>query len=283
MVEAQAAGTSAPAPLVADVATLDAAVSSQTLAQPPAAAVSLDAATVVAAHEEVLAGIYESVLPSVVHIEVAQKAGGPQGGAAPPDIPPQFRRFYDRPDAPEGETPRGFYRRGEGSGFLWGDEGHVVTNHHVIADADRVTVIFADGLEVEAKVLGSDPDADLAVLKIDLPADRLKGVALGDSNQLKVGQLAVAIGNPFGQEFTMTSGIVSAMGRTIRSADGPFSNPQIIQTDAPINPGNSGGPLLDRLGRVIGINSQIISRSGASAGVGFAVPVNTAKRVVPSS
>ena len=223
-------------------------------------ATNLDAHTIVAAQEEVLAGIYESVLPSVVHIEVAQKADGPQGGVSPQDIPPQFRRFYDRPDGQQGEQPREFFRRGE---------GHVVTNHHVIADADRVTVIFADGLEVEAKVLGSDPDADLAVLKVDLPANRLKGVALGDSNQLKVGQLAVAIGNPFGQDFTMTSGIVSALGRTIRSTDGPFSNPQIIQTDAPINPGNSGGPLLDRLGRVIGINSQIISRSGASAGVGF--------------
>ena len=171
--------------------------------------------------------------------------------------------------------------RGEGSGFVWSNDGYVVTNHHVVAGTDRVTVIFAAGAEYDAEVLGSDPDSDLAVLKIDAPTDRLHPVSLGDSGDLRVGQFAVAIGAPFGQEFTMTRGIVSALGRTMRSASGVFSNPQIIQTDAPINPGNSDGPLLDRRGNVIGINSQIASRSGGNAGVGFSVPINTAKRVVP--
>ena len=128
----------------------------------------------------------------------------------------------------------------------------------------------------------ANPIPDLAVIKVDLPNKQLVPVKLGDSNNVKVGQLAVAIGNPFGQEFTTTSGIVSAIGRTIRSGNTPFSVPKVIQTDAPINPGNSGGPLLDRRGRVIGINTQIISRSGSSSGIGFAVPINTAKQVIPS-
>ena len=217
---------------------------------------------IVAAYERVLGNIYESVLPSVVQVKVEKTVTQQQGF--------RFR-----------QAPEGFTVPGEGSGFVWSAQGHVVTNHHVIEDADRVTVVFADGSEFEAVVLGSDPDADLAVLSIDAPAERLRPVALGDSSQLNVGQLAIAIGSPFGQEFTMTRGIISALGRTVASANGNFSNPQAIQTDAPINPGNSGGPLLDRRGRVIGINSQIISSSGASAGVGFAVPVDTAKRVVP--
>ena len=223
---------------------------------------SSSADEIVAAYERVLGNIYESVLPSVVQVKMEKTVTQQQGF--------RFR-----------QAPEGFTVPGEGSGFVWSAQGHVVTNHHVIEGADRVTVVFADGSEFEAVVLGSDPDADLAVLSIDAPAERLRPVALGDSSQLNVGQLAIAIGSPFGQEFTMTRGIISALGRTVASANGNFSNPQAIQTDAPINPGNSGGPLLDRRGRVIGINSQIISSSGASAGVGFAVPVNTAKRVVP--
>jgi S1-C subfamily serine protease len=130
--------------------------------------------------------------------------------------------------------------------------------------------------------VGTDPDADLAVLKVNLPASELKPLAIGDSDTLRVGQLTVALGTPFGQEFTMTSGIVSAIGRTIRSGNGLYSIPQAIQTDASINPGNSGGPLLNRRGEVIGINSQIYSRTGSNAGVGFAVPINIARRVVPT-
>lgn len=228
----------------------------------------LDADAIVAAHEEVLADIYEAVLPSVVRIEVAQEISSVQG----------FRRFGDAPNVPEDDE---FRTRGEGSGFVWSSEGHIVTNHHVIDGADRVTVIFADGSEYEADVLGSDPDSDLAVLKLESSSKQVSAVTLGDSDELRVGQLALAIGAPFGQEFTLTRGIVSALGRAIESGTGQFLNPEAIQTDAPINPGNSGGPLLDRRGRVIGINSQIISRSGSSSGIGFAVPIDTAKRVVP--
>ncbi len=213
----------------------------------------LDANEIVAAYEQALNTIYENTLPSVVHIRI-QLGQGAFGGSA----------------------------RAEGSGFVWDDQGHIVTNQHVVSNASRVTVIFANGTEAEARILGQDLDSDLAVIKVDLPASELTPVALGDSDAMRPGHLAVAIGNPFGQEFTLTSGIVSAVGRTIRSGNSPYSIPEAIQTDAAINPGNSGGPLLDRLGRVIGINTQIISQSGSNSGVGFAVPVNIAKRVVPA-
>jgi 2-alkenal reductase len=180
------------------------------------------------------------------------------------------------------DLPGDFFRQGEGSGFVWDNQGHIVTNNHVIEGADRVTVVFPDRTEFEARVIGTDPDSDLAVLDLDEPREDVRPVQLGDSDALKVGQMAVTIGNPFGQEFTMSAGIVSALGRTIRGSNSPFSIPEVVQTDAPMNPGNSGGPLLDRHGRVIGVNTQIISRSGVSSGVGFAVPVNTAKQVIPA-
>jgi 2-alkenal reductase len=179
------------------------------------------------------------------------------------------------------ELPDEFFRRGEGSGFVWDDKGHLVTNNHVLQGAEQVTVAFADRTEMQAKVIGRDPDSDLAVLELLEAKPDARPVVLGDSDTLKVGQMAVAIGNPFGQQFTMTTGIVSALGRTISSSNSLFSIPQVVQTDAPINPGNSGGPLIDRHGRVIGVNTQIISRSGVSSGVGFSVPVNTAKQVIP--
>ncbi|MCS6845437.1 MAG: trypsin-like peptidase domain-containing protein, partial [Caldilineales bacterium] len=208
-----------------------------------------------------------------VHIQVVKEVSAE-------DVGPQFG-FPGLPGLPFSlpETP--FYQQGEGSGFVWDTEGHIVTNHHVVAGADTVRVIFADDTAVEGKVLGSDPNVDLAVVKVDLPAERLTPIALGDSDSLRVGQMAVAIGNPFGLENTMTVGIISALGRTIPSGTSQYSIPEVIQTDAAINPGNSGGPLLDREGRVIGINTQIVSRSGSNAGIGFAVPVNIAKRVVP--
>ena len=143
---------------------------------------------------------------------------------------------------------------------------------------DRSSVIFADGSAYEAEVLVSDKASDLAVLQIEAPPEYLTPVELGDSGELYMGQIAVAIGGPFGQEFSMTRGIISALGRTVRSGNSAYTNPQIIHTDAPINP---GGPLLDRKGQVIGINSQTISSCGANAGVGFAVPTNTAARVIP--
>ena len=191
-------------------------------------------------------------------------------------IPPQFRRFFNPNDVPRRNVPNG-----QGSGFVWTANGHIVTNHHVVDGADRIKVIFSEGTEYNATILGSDATADIAVLKIDSPDADFIPLSLGDSSSVKVGQLAIAIGAPFGQEFTMTTGIISALGRTIPSAGTPFANPEVIQTDAPINPGNSGGPLFDRHGNAIGINSQIASRSGSSAGVGFSVPIDTAKRIVP--
>jgi 2-alkenal reductase len=159
--------------------------------------------------------------------------------------------------------------------------GHIVTNNHVIEGADQILVRFADETVVEAELVGADVDSDLAVIRVDVPADLLREVRLGDSSTLRVGQRAIAVGNPFGLEQTMTTGIISALGRVVRQ-EGGFSLPFLIQTDAAINPGNSGGPLLNSRGEVIGVNTFIFSRSGSSSGVGFAVPVNTVKRVVPA-
>lgn len=170
-------------------------------------------------------------------------------------------------------------QEGTGSGFLYDDQGHIVTNYHVVEGAEEVVVTLSDGRSFQAEVVGTDPSTDLAVLRIpaqDLPAP----LPLADSDQLRVGQIVIAIGSPFGQVGTMTMGIISALGRVIESPNGRFIG-EAIQTDAPINPGNSGGPLLDLQGRVIGVNSQIISPSQASAGIGFAISSNTVRRVVP--
>ncbi len=208
--------------------------------------------------EQLLINIYERVNPSVVNINVSAQASS-----------------GDLTDF------------GSGSGFVYDTKGHIVTNYHVIADADEVRVTFSNGIVMIAQVIGSDSFADLAVLKVDPPADfQLVPIELGDSDTLKVGQSVIAIGNPFGLSGSMTVGIVSGVGRVLPSVaatgDGArFSNPLIIQTDASINPGNSGGPLLDSHGRMIGVNAAIRSQSGVNTGVGFAIPVNTVKRVVP--
>ncbi|MER3545596.1 MAG: 2-alkenal reductase [Chloroflexota bacterium] len=184
---------------------------------------------------------------------------------------------------------------GSGSGFVYDKEGHIVTNNHVIQDANRIEVVFANRKRAEAEVVGSDVDADIAVLKVDVPADELVVADLGDSDAVQVGQFAIAIGNPFGLQNTMTVGIVSGLGRTLQSdrvapggSGGRYSNPNVIQTDAAINPGNSGGPLLDSQGRVIGINTAIrstaqgVTGQPVNTGVGFAVPINTVKRIIPA-
>jgi len=169
---------------------------------------------------------------------------------------------------------------GTGSGFVYDREGHIITNYHVIEGAEELSVTMPDETVVTAQVVGSDPSNDLAVLKVNVPADQLHPISLGDSQNLRVGQFVVAIGNPFGLERTLTTGVVSALGRVIESPDQRFIG-EIIQTDAAINPGNSGGPLLDLSGRVIGVNTAIFSPSQASAGIGFAVPVSSVRRVVP--
>jgi S1-C subfamily serine protease len=173
-----------------------------------------------------------------------------------------------------------FPTQGSGSGSVTDTKGHILTNHHVVANAQKLEVTLADGSKWPAKLIGSDPDNDLAVIKIDAPKEKLKVIPMGDSKNLRIGQKVLAIGNPFGLERTLTTGIISSLGRTIRSEVGTLME-DIIQTDAAINPGNSGGPLLNSEGEIIGINSAIISPSGGSVGIGFAIPVNTAKRVVP--
>jgi len=170
--------------------------------------------------------------------------------------------------------------RGSGSGFMYDRDGHIVTNLHVIQEGPRWTVTLADQSRLDARLVGAAPDKDLAVLKIDVDPSVLKPIALGTSSDLQVGQKVFAIGNPFGLDRSLTTGVVSALGREIHSVNGRKIE-DVIQTDAAINPGNSGGPLLDSAGRLIGVNTQIASTSGASAGIGFAIPVDTVIRVVP--
>jgi len=233
---------------------------------PPAAIQEADA------EEQLLINIYKRVNPAVVNIRVAKRIEG-------------FRFEFEIPGFPRG--PEEFFMPGEGSGFVYDKEGHIVTNNHVVEGAEEIEVTFFDGTIVKAEVVGTDPDSDLAVLKVDLPPEGLQAVELGDSDGLEVGQRVIAIGNPFGLNGTMTTGIISALGRTLplgrisETVGGRFSIAELIQTDAAINPGNSGGPLLDSQGRVIGVNTAITSLSGSFAGVGFAVPVNLVKRVAP--
>ncbi|HQY89734.1 MAG TPA: trypsin-like peptidase domain-containing protein, partial [Tepidisphaeraceae bacterium] len=169
---------------------------------------------------------------------------------------------------------------GTGSGFVWDDQGHIVTNFHVIRGSSSFVVTLSDQSSYEAKFIGAAPTNDLAVLKIDAPVEKLTPLLLGSSHDLQVGQSVFAIGNPFGLDSTLTIGIVSALGRSIQSPAG-VTIEEVIQTDAAINPGNSGGPLMDSAGRLVGVNTAIASPSGASAGIGFAVPVDTVNRVVP--
>lgn len=170
--------------------------------------------------------------------------------------------------------------QGTGTGFIWDQEGYIVTNFHVIQQANVVTVTLQDGTSYEAVPVGSDPDKDLAVLRINVPEAELSPVILGDSSLLEVGRKVIAIGNPFGLDTTMTVGVVSALGREIDSISRRKIR-DVIQTDAAINPGNSGGPLLNSLGQLVGVNTAIYSPSGVNSGIGFAIPVNTVKRIVP--
>ncbi|MGW8319583.1 MAG: trypsin-like peptidase domain-containing protein [Candidatus Promineifilaceae bacterium] len=251
-------------------------VTDQSPAAPTNTVAGAELSKMTAAQNGTLESIYKNVGPSVVHIEVIQNAAGLTGGL--PSIP----GFPGLPGP--GETPQA---RGEGSGFVWSADGYIVTNNHVIENAEKITVVFADDTRVPATVVGADPNSDLAVLKVDVPASELKPVTLGDSTSLQVGQLAIAIGNPFGQEGTMTVGIVSALGRllpvnTESSMGGPhYDIPDVIQTDASINPGNSGGVLLNDQGEVIGVTSAIISPAQVSSGVGFAIPSAIVQQVVP--
>ncbi len=227
--------------------------------------------------EQLVESIYAQVSPSVVNIQVLLPATG--GITLFPPGHPSVTPTPNSPDQPPVASA-------EGSGFVWDNNGDIVTNNHVVEGASRITVNFYDGTTIDATLVGTDPDSDLAVIKVNAPAGLLHPVSLADSNQLKVGQLAIAIGNPFGLQNTMTVGFVSAMGRVLPtnpSAVGPsYSIPDIIQTDASINPGNSGGVLLDNTGSVMGVTFQIESSSGTSSGVGFAIPSAIVQQVVPS-
>lgn len=224
-----------------------------------------------------LINLYERVNPSVVSIEVVVDVNN--GNGLVPEGPPL-------PEAP-GEEFGPFNPRGEGSGFVYDSDGHIITNNHVVAEAVAIFVTFYNGLELPAEIVGLDPDSDLAVIKVSAPDDLLIPVEWADSEAIAIGQRAVAIGNPFGLEGSLTTGIVSGVGRDLISLNQSFRIPEIIQTDAAINPGNSGGPLLNSRGEVIGVNSAIVPRQvGAGErsflGVGFAVPGNLALRVIPS-
>ncbi|MFQ5595526.1 MAG: S1C family serine protease [Anaerolineae bacterium] len=200
---------------------------------------------------ESLMALYDQTNPGVVNIRVQVTRGGLAGGGA-------------------------------GSGFILDNDGHIVTNNHVVADASRVVVVFYDGTEAEAEVIGTDGDSDLAIVRVDQLAEGAHPLPLGDSDQVRPGEWVIAIGNPFEFGGSMTVGIVSAIGRVIPSLTA-FSIPQAIQTDAAINPGNSGGPLLDLQGEVVGVNAQIQSGGvRANAGVGFAIPSNIVKLVYPA-
>lgn len=171
-------------------------------------------------------------------------------------------------------------REGAGSGSVIDTAGHILTNHHVIRNSRKLEVTLSDGSKWPARFIGVDPENDLAIIKVEAPKEKLTVIPIGDSSELQVGQKVLAIGNPFGLGQTLTTGIISSLGRSIRSEAGTLIQ-DVIQTDAAINPGNSGGPLLDSKGKIIGINSAIISPTGASVGIGFAIPVNTAKRILP--
>lgn len=208
--------------------------------------------------QDTLASLYESVSPGIVFIQVLTA----QGGAL-------------------------------GTGFVYDDQGHIITNAHVVDGQEKIEVDFTSGFKAYATLVGTDLDSDLAVIKVDAPASELHPLPMGDSKQLKVGQSVIAIGNPFGLSGTMTYGIVSALGRTQDSnrqaaGGGTFSVADMIQTDAAINPGNSGGPLLNIKGEVVGVNRSIYTNTttangeGLNAGIGFSIPINLVKRVVPS-
>jgi len=221
---------------------------------PTALDLAPDALALLEAQEQLLSAVYEQISPSVVHITSRSAS---------------FDFF-------RGVVPR----EGTGSGFVYDTAGHIVTNNHVVQGADQIEVVLVDGTVLPATIVGADSYYDLAVIHVDPAQLNLPPLTLGDAEGLRVGQGVLAIGNPFGLDRTLTTGVISALDRTIESEDGSLIG-NVIQTDAAINPGNSGGPLLNIRGEVIGVNTSIYSTSGGSVGIGFAVPISTVRRVVP--
>jgi serine protease Do len=250
-----------------------AAAPSAGLAPAPAAAATQP--TSLADLQTVFEDIYTRVNPSVVNVNVTMSGQSPSG--------------FSSQGNPFGFSQPQTVQQALGSGFVWDQQGHIVTNNHVISGASTIQVTFADGSTYAAKLVGADPNSDLAVIKVNAPASELPPVTLADSAQVKVGQLVIAIGNPYGLSGTMTQGIISGLERSLpaggdsASAQGPtYAIPDILQTDAAINPGNSGGVLLDAQGDVIGVTAAIQSPVDANSGVGFAIPSDTVKTVVTS-
>jgi len=245
-------------------------------------------ATSLETYQSALEGIYAQVNPSVVSIRVVQEQKSSNLGQNNPLFNlPGFQDFFGSPNGNNAQPSAPQYSQALGSGFVWNQDGYIVTNNHVVSGASKIEVKFADGTTLSAKLVGADPDSDLAVVQVDNPGFALTPITVSDSSQVKVGQVAVAIGNPFGLENTMTVGIVSALGRSLPASEGSSVNgatytiPDIIQTDAPINPGNSGGPLVNDQGALIGVNSAIESQGGTNSGIGFAIPSTIVSRVVP--
>lgn len=233
--------------------------------------------------------MFTPLLAVVLAAAPALAAGGPAASLLPEELN-TIRVFKDASPSVVFVTNvalgRNMYQdefaipQGAGSGFVWDKKGHVVTNYHVVQGGDAFLVSFNDQTQLEAKLVGADPSHDIAVLKVSEPGDKLKPIKVGSSDQLLVGQQTFAIGNPFGLDHSLSKGVISALGRQVEGIGGVTIR-DMIQTDAAINPGNSGGPLLDSSGDLIGMNTMIFSRSGSSAGIGFAVPVSFIKRIVP--
>lgn len=223
--------------------------------------------------------LYQKVNPSVVNIQVTIPAGSSAADLLP-TVPPE-------PNATPEANPNDQFEFAQGSGFIYDTQGNIITNAHVVQDATKIVVTFSDDTAFLAKVVGIDPDSDIAVIKIDAGDFKLVPLTLGDSDKLQVGDRAIAIGDPFGQNGSMTQGIISGLGRTVEGLRSSGSNsnfliPGIVQTDAPVNPGNSGGVLLNAKGEVIGVTTSIASSLRQSSGVAFAVPSNLVKKVVPA-
>lgn len=265
------------APTAVSSATANLPARTATAATPVPAPVTGTGVDLLAAYQGTLETLYTAVSPSVVNIRVVRQAAADSPASLLPGFP-----FFNMPQS-QPQQPQ--LQVGQGSGFVWDAQGHIVTNNHVVNGADRVDVMFSDGTIIPATIVGTDPDSDLAVLKLEDSAVQPVPVSMGDSDAVKVGQLAIAIGNPFGLENTMTVGIISAVGRSLPADDSSaqsYTIPDVIQTDAPINPGNSGGVLVDVQGQVIGVTSAIESPVRANAGVGFAIPSTIVKNVVPA-
>ena len=224
--------------------------------------------------------IFNEVSPSIVHIQVISEVQ-----ISEMQLPEGFP--FNLPDLNNGDEQTPQYQQSSGSGFIWNNDGIIVTNNHVVEGADSIVVEFSDGYRADAKIIGTDPASDLAAIQVNVSDDYIKPITLTDSTQVKTGDIAIAIGNPYGLQNTMTVGVVSALGRSLPLSDqtisgATYSIPDVIQTDAPINPGNSGGVLVNIEGQVMGVTAAIESTSGANAGIGFVIPSIIVNKVVPS-